>query len=361
MSGPGRAACLAVDLVATPSVSGDEERVARRLETWAREQGIDVVRDETGVRLVVSGATPGGPTLLLASHLDTVPPGDGWTIDPFAGLVEDGVLRGRGAVDAKASVAAMAAAAAAWAARGGPARGRLVVLATFGEETRETSMPRALDRLGAKVDAALIGEPTGLEPCVAQRGLLMLVLRWRGEQVHAGWAADLDASPDNAILVAASELRRLAEFEMPRVHPRLGRIALTPTRIEAGIARNVTPPTCEALLDVRTTPAHSHAEIVEALRVALPRTEVEIVSERLRPVETPPGSLLLEAILRARPESRPFASPTSSDWVWLADVDGVKLGPGDSRLSHTAHEAIPLREIDEAARLYEAVAGEFLA
>ncbi|GAB4224855.1 MAG: M20/M25/M40 family metallo-hydrolase [Acidobacteriota bacterium] len=360
MSTPGPAADLAVELVSTPSVSGEEETVARRLETWARQSGVHATRDETGVRLEVAGGLP-GPTLLLASHLDTVPAGEGWTIDPFAGLVEGGVLRGRGAVDAKASVAAMAAAAAEWTRRGGPARGRLVVLATFGEETRHTSMPRALERLGAPVDAALIGEPTGLEPCVAQRGLLVLTLRWRGAQVHAGWAADLDTAPDNAILVAADQLARLEGFAMPRVHPRLGRVAFTPTRIEAGIARNVTPPVCEALLDVRTTPAHSHGEIVAALRAALPRTEVEVVSDRLRPVETPDGSRLLEAIRRVRPGCRPFASPTSSDWVFLADVDGVKLGPGDSRLSHTPDEAIALDEIDEAARLYAAIAGEYLS
>ncbi|RMF71692.1 MAG: M20/M25/M40 family metallo-hydrolase, partial [Acidobacteria bacterium] len=131
VSTPGPAADLAVELVSTPSVSGEEETVARRLETWARKSGVHATRDETGVRLEVAGGLP-GPTLLLASHLDTVPAGEGWTIDPFAGLVEGGVLRGRGAVDAKASVAAMAAAAAEWTRRGGPARGRLVVLATFG-------------------------------------------------------------------------------------------------------------------------------------------------------------------------------------------------------------------------------------
>ncbi len=352
------AAALLAELVRIPSPSGREEAAARHLEVWAAGRGLAVERDDAAVRIRVPGRAE-GPLLLLATHLDTVPPGEGWTVDPWEGRVEDGRLTARGAVDAKASVAAMAAAAARVAAAGGPPRGELVVLATFSEETRDTTMPAALERLGRTPDAAVVGEPTGLEPAVAQRGLLILEARWRGEQLHAGWAASLPEPPANAITAAARDLAALGELPLDREHPLLGRVAVTPTVLEAGVARNVTPPACTATLDVRTTPAWSHREIVELLREHL-AAEITVLSERLLPAETPPGSALLAALQRLRPHARPFGSPTASDWVWLRRVDALKLGPGDSRQSHRPDETIELAEVERAAELHTALALEYL-
>ena len=93
-------------LVAIPSVSGEEVAIAAFVEETARGWGLDVVRDDTSVRVEVRGPGP-GPTLALVSHLDVVPPGSGWTRDPFTPTVEGDRLYGRGSGDAKASVAAM--------------------------------------------------------------------------------------------------------------------------------------------------------------------------------------------------------------------------------------------------------------
>jgi len=349
---------LLASLVRAPSPSGKEERAAEILATWAAEAGLDPTVDEASVRIEVRGTEP-GPTLLLASHLDTVPPGDGWSRDPFGGEIEDGHLHGRGSVDAKGSVAAMAVAAAVLARGGGPARGRLVVLATYREETLATSMPLALARLGMP-DAAIVGEPTRLEPCVAQRGLVVLRLLWTGTARHAGWAADDPAGTDNAIEKAAIDLAALAGLDFERVHPVLGKIGTTVTRIAGGTANNVVPDRCTAVVDIRTTPAHGVDEIVAGVRARV-HAEVELASARCLPCETPEGSRLLAAIRRARPAAAPFGSPTSSDWVSLREVDAVKLGPGDSRLSHTNRERVPVDEIAGAARLYAAVASEYLA
>ncbi len=359
MSEDRTASALARAFVRTPSISGEEEAVARLAEDWCRAQRLAVTRDDAAVSVLLESGHP-GPSLLLASHFDTVPPGEGWEVDPFAGVVEDGILRGRGAVDAKSALAAMFAAAALLRARGLPRRGRLVVLGTYGEETRDTSMPRALARLPGPPDAAIVGEPTALEPCVAQRGLLVCEARWHGEQMHAGWAAELPEPPASAIAAAARDLARLAELRFERRDPWLGAVVVTPTQVHAGVARNVTPPLCEALLDVRTTPAYEHDQILAALRATLREGEVTVASDRLRPAATPEGSALLAAFERVRPGAKRFGSPTCSDWTFLRGVDGLKLGPGDSRLSHTAHEAIPLDEIDAAAELYAAVAEEYL-
>ena len=341
-----------------PSPSGAEARAARLLADWGIARGLSTLLDDAGVRLEVASGAP-GPTLLLVSHLDTVPPGEGWARDPFGGDVEDGLLHGRGAVDAKASVAAMAVAADRLAASGGPARGRLVVLASYGEESRSATLPEALRRLGP-IDLAVVGEPTSLGPCTAQRGLLVVRLTWRGTPCHAAWAATLAQRPVNPIEVAAVDLAGLARLGLDRTHPTLGLVAVTPTRIEAGDAHNAIPATCHAVLDVRTTPAYETAEIVDAIRRAV-RAEVQVVSDRYPPCETVRGSAVLAAVQRARPGAHPVASPTASDWVFLRDVDTVKLGPGDSRLSHAAAEHVLLQEVDEAAALYAALATDLLA
>ena len=351
-------AALLTQLVRTPSPSGDEAAAAAVLADWAEAHGLKPEVDDSAVRLIVEGDDP-GPTLLMASHLDTVPPGDGWSVPPHAGVVNDGRLMARGAVDAKASVSAMAAAAAELAAAGGPATGRLVVLATFSEETRDTSMPLALERLGRSPDAAIVGEPTSLQPCIAQRGQLLLELHWQGDQVHAGWAAGRQPPPINAINRAAGDLAALTTLAFDRPHPLLGVVAVTPTQLEAGVARNVTPPTCWAMLDIRTTPAYEHDEVVTMIRNQVD-ARVEIYSDRLVPAETPADSLLLSAVMAARPEGVPFASPTCSDWVFLRHLDTVKLGPGCSQRSHTADEWIELDEVEAAAHLYAAVAREYL-
>ena len=110
------------------------------MEAEARRLGLDVVRDETSVRVSV-GDEASGATLALASHLDVVPPGDGWTRDPFVPVIEGGLLYGRGAGDAKASVSAMLYALADLSARGGPVHGRALAIFSFGEETRFATMP----------------------------------------------------------------------------------------------------------------------------------------------------------------------------------------------------------------------------
>src|SRR5262249_19691522 len=154
-------------------------------ETTVRSWGLEVVRDDVAVRVEVGGGS--APTLALVSHLDVVPPGKGWTREPFTPTVEGSRLYGRGSGDAKASVAAMLCAAKDVADGGGPAVGRLLVLLGYGEETKHTTMERAVEAAGP-IAAAVVGEPTNLELAVAQRGLMMVDLLAEGDQRHAGYA-----------------------------------------------------------------------------------------------------------------------------------------------------------------------------
>jgi len=325
------------------------------VEAAARRMGLDVVRDETGVRASV-GDEHSGPTLAFASHLDVVPPGDGWTRDPFDPVIEGGALYGRGSGDAKASVAAMLHALADLAARGGPGKGRALAIFSYGEETRFATMPEAVQRAG-RLDAALVGEPTNLDLAIAQRGLMMVDLVARGLQRHAGYGGD---GAPNAITALAKDLVRLDAIVAERVHPVLGPTIVTPTMLEAGVSRNVMPPVAKAILDVRSTPAWTHDELEAALRERL-SCEVVVTSKRLVPCETPAGSRLLAAAREVAPAATLYGSPTCSDWCFLRQLDAIKVGPGTSRRSHTPDEAVDISEVSAARAFYANVAERYLS
>ena len=343
------------DLVAIPSISGQEGAAAEFVETQGRRLGLDVERDHTSVRVNV-GSEASGATLVLASHLDVVPPGDGWTRDPFVPVIEGGQLYGRGSGDAKASVSAMLLALADVAARGGPKHGRVLGIFSYGEETRNATMPEAVQRAG-RLDAALVGEPTNLQFAIAQRGLMMVDLVARGTQRHAGYAAD--GSP-NAIAALARDLVKLDGIVAERVHAVLGATTVTPTMLNAGVSRNVTPPVATAILDVRSTPAWTHDELEAALRERL-TGEVSVTSKRLVPCETPPNSRLLAAARMVAPAARLYGSPTCSDWCFLRHLDALKVGPGTSQRSHTPDESVDLAEVTAARAFYANVAERYLS
>jgi acetylornithine deacetylase len=343
-------------MVAIPSVSGDEAALASFVEETARDWGLDTLRDDAAVRVELTGRH-GGPTIALVSHLDVVPPGSGWTREPFVPVIEDGRLYGRGSGDAKASVAAMLCAARDLQSKGGVASGRLLLLFGYGEETKNTTMERAVSTSGS-IDAAVVGEPTNLDIAIAQRGLMMVDLLAQGDQRHAAYAT-ADGDFTNAALLVAGDLLELSDLFSSRSHPVLGRTVATPTMLEGGISRNVTPPSARAVLDIRSTPDWTHDEIAEVLRRSL-SSEVVVTSRRLVPCETPAGSRLLPVARGVRPQAAIFGSPTCSDWVFLRHADTIKCGPGTSRRSHTPDEYVDLPEVTEARGFYAQLVRSYL-
>ncbi|HEX5963333.1 MAG TPA: M20/M25/M40 family metallo-hydrolase [Gemmatimonadales bacterium] len=345
------------ELIAIPSVSGQETELAVFIEETVRRWGLEVLRTAHGVQVEVRGWGP-GPTIALASHLDVVPPGAGWTRDPYTPLIEGTRLYGRGSGDAKASVAAMLYAAKDIVDSGGMDAGRLLVILGYGEETKNTTMGAAVEAAG-EIDAAVIGEPTALDFAVAQRGLMMVDLLAQGDQRHAAYASGEDGFT-NAVQVLSRDLLKLDGLFASRTHPVLGRAMATPTMLEAGISRNITPPVARAVLDVRSTPDWTHEELAQELRTAL-TCDVIVTSRRLVPCETPPGSHLLAIASQLRPAATHFGSPTCSDWVFFREIDAIKCGPGTSRRSHTADEYVDIPEVTAARGFYAELVRAYLS
>lgn len=334
------------DLVGIPSLSREEGTIADFIEDYLTAH--DVAVDRFGNNIVFSLGT-GSRTLLLNSHLDVVPPSQDHPFDPFTPTVQGGRIYGRGAVDAKASVSAMISAVLSLKQEGWiPNDGRIVVALTVCEELggNQNGLDSILSRI-PEPDAAIVGEPTMMEPCVAQKGLLILKLVSKGRTAHAA-RSHLGV---NAVELMAEDILRLKGLTFDRVHPYLGETTLTVTTIEGGNARNVVPDLCVSYLDIRSTPSYTHDELASMVRNAV-QADVQVHSKRLIPVETAADEAIVRACLSANPEGRPFGSPTVCDWVFLGGVPAVKMGPGDSSLSHTGDEHIETSELVRGADIY---------
>lgn len=344
---------LLVRLVAIPSPSGEEAALAAFVLAWARSHGIDA--EPRGRNVVARVGRRGGPRLLFNSHLDTVAPVAGWPHDPFSPRVEGDRLSGLGANDAKGCVAAMLCAVASLAPEA--IDGEVVLALTVDEEVGGGEGLQAIVHDLDPFSAAVIGEPTGLDLCCAQKGLLILEVETSGEARHAAHAHRLPGR--NAVVEAARAIGRLDGLRPGRTDPLLGPTTCHVTTIAGGTRRNVIPDRCTFTLDVRTVDADAAEEVVTVVR-EVSGGAVRVVSDRLKPVSTDPCAAIVQAALRVRPGAEVLGSATLSDAVWTRHRPTVKVGPGQSERSHTAGEFVTRDELEAGMGFYRRLATEYL-
>jgi len=337
-------------LVGTPSVSGEEGPLADLVQDLATTQGFEVHRQDHN--LWFSFGKQGGPRLLLNSHLDTVPPCAGWEGDPFTPVWTGQRLQGLGSNDAKGCVAAILLAAVDLAKQ--PLDGEVVVAFSAEEETGGNGIATILDQLGP-LDGAVVGEPTGLRICAAQRGLLILKCTARGQSGHVANAQMLGT--ENAIHKAARDISRVAAMDFP-IHPLLGSQKAQVTQIQGGLRRNQVPDACEFFIDLRTGPEQDHEALAADFQRLL-ESEVAIHSKRYLPKGTDPAHPIVRAALQAAGKMGPVGSGTTSDWAFLGAIPAVKAGPGDTFRSHSPNEYLTLPELEAGAAFYANLATTF--
>jgi acetylornithine deacetylase len=307
-------------------------------------------------RANVMAVLPGeGPTLLLESHMDTVPqPGS-----PIDVRREDGRLIGRGACDTKASGAAMVAALAQLAASSEP-RATVVFGATVDEESGQRGSGALLEHL-PRVDGAVIGEPTCLRPVRVHNGVMRLALTAYGRPAHTSHA---DRGV-NAISAAARAIAALEAEVKPRSHELAGPALLTAAVIRGGTAANVVPERCEVLLDRRLGPAEAPEEALAEIDAVLADCEGDVRREEpflaLRGAETDAG----HPLVRAAEESSGAPAEGAAYCTDAARLNGeggipfVVLGPGDIQQAHTVDEWVALDEVRRAVDVYVRIARTF--
>jgi acetylornithine deacetylase/succinyl-diaminopimelate desuccinylase-like protein len=354
------------ELVAIPSVSGDELACRDALLAWLAAHDIEARAHGRNVLAVIEGDAPpnaprqapseapsaDGRGLLLCSHYDVVPVGPGWTRDPWDAALEAGRVHGRGANDAKSSVAAMVVAAA----RADRSRlaGRLVLAMVCDEETGGEGIEACASDL-PPVSACVVGEPTGLDACPGQRGLLRASITVRGRSCHASrpWEGH------NALEDAARDVLAIQGLRFPDEHPLLGRPTLQATVIAGGTRPNVIPGECTIQVDGRPTPGCDNEAMLALLQAAV-GGEVTVKSERFRPVVTPPDAEIVRLAQAASPTGKVRGFQGVSDLFHLRHLPGVVMGPGTSAASHAPDEWVAVDQVEAAVKAYAALIDGYL-
>ncbi len=333
---------LLKSLIAIPSISREEKAAADFLEQHLIKEGLKPHRYGNNIFVLSDDFDPMRPTLLLNSHIDTVRPNDGWTRNPFTPEEEEDRIYGLGSNDAGASLVSLLAAFIYMNSI--PRSYNMIYLASCEEEVSgKNGIESVLNHL-PPVTVAIVGEPTGMNPAVAEKGLMVLDGEIEGVAGHAARNEGV-----NAIYKAMDVIATLKDMKFPKESPTLGPVKISVTQIEAGTQHNVVPALCKIVVDVRTTDAYSNAQTLDLIRAAVPECRLTPRSTRLNP-----SSISVEHPIVRRLTMMgavPFGSPTLSDQA-LMPWCSVKLGPGDSARSHSADEYIISSEIRDAIAKY---------
>ncbi len=337
-----QAVALLKQLIATPSLSGQEEHTAALIKAYLQEQGVATRRFKNNVWAVNKHFDPQKPTVMLNSHHDTVKPAAGYSRPPFEPQIEQGRLYGLGSNDAGGPLVSLIAAFLYFYDKP-DLPFNILLAATAEEEISGRQGIAALIEELPPVEVAIVGEPTGMQMAIAEKGLLVLDCTVHGRAGHAA-----REEGDNAIYKAMVDIERIRAYRFPKVSPMLGPVKMTVTIIRAGSQHNVVPDTCNYTIDVRTTDAYTNEEIMSELDRML-QAEIKPRSLRLRPSAISQDHPLVMAGKQLGMTS--YGSPTLSDQA-LIDIPSLKLGPGDSARSHTPDEYILLEEIRAGIALY---------
>ncbi|WP_320671361.1 M20 family metallopeptidase [Patulibacter defluvii] len=319
--------------------------------------------------------TGDAPRLVLSAHMDTVPVGDHWTVDPLGGELRDGAIWGRGSCDMKAGLAVAVATLEAFA--DGPAPpGDLVLAATVDEEGPSMRGVHALvaDGLVGGDDQVLALEPTGLRLRIAQVGLRWLELVVHGRMSHAGRAHrdGIDANHLAALIVC--ELKERVGG-LAGEHPLLGPPRCTAGVVHGGVATNVIPGSCRVELDVRVVPPAAPEdatalvrEIADGVIARFPGSRYELrgLGVGRPPVVADDASPIVQGLRAAweevhdgarLPQGGEDGHEAYTDASMIAALTGSRSstvwGPGLPKHAHVADEHVTVEQLETAVRVLE--------
>jgi succinyl-diaminopimelate desuccinylase len=357
---------LASRLIACPSVTPARGEVFDVLEAALRTLGFEVQRFVIGgeVENLFASRGSGHPHFGFAGHLDVVPPGDGWTGNPFVPEIRGGLLYGRGAVDMKGGIAAFVAAASEVTAH----RGTLSLLITGDEEGPALHGTRAImawmAERGIKPDAILIGEPSsearlGDIVKIGRRGTVNMWITVPGLQGHVAYPHRAENPiPGLARIVTALEALRLDDGTDSFQPSNLEVTALsTPTS-----ATNIIPGSARAQLNIRFNNLHRGEDLIELVRrVAAEQAPGATVEAAVsgEAFLTPPGPLYetITAAIREETGMAPGLSTAggTSDGRFLIELCPVVDFGLPNGTMHKLDEAASVEDIRTLARIYARV------
>jgi len=337
-------------LISVPSPSRDEGATASVIYEYLEARGGAPRRIGNNVWALAAGYDPAKPTLMLNSHHDTVRPAPSYTIDPYCAIVADGRIYGLGSNDAGASVVSLIH--TFLSLKDTPLPFNLLLAITAEEEVGgEGGMRLFLPSVAAEgisITCAIVGEPTGMQAAVAERGLLVFDCETSGVSGHAARGEGI-----NAIYRAIADIDALRHARFPAVSEVLGPVGISITQIQAGTQHNVVPDSCRWVVDVRTTDVMTNEQTATFLQGLVSHSRLTPRSTRVRASVISPEHPLTRSAIDAGCGT--FVSPTTSDMSLMHDFPSLKIGPGDSARSHRADEYILISELEQAPSIYRQI------
>lgn len=328
-------------LIATPSVSRSEDEAADVMERTMRGYGLDVTREKNNLWTISRDFDPQKPTVMLNAHIDTVKPVASWTRDPFTPALEGDTLYGLGSNDCGGGLVTLLQVFRYLSQRA--QHYNIIYLASAEEEVSGADGIRRVLPLLPKVDVAVVGEPTGMQPAVSEKGLMVIDAVAKGVSGHAARGEGI-----NAIYEALDDLEWIRGYQFSKVSRLLGPTVMNVTVINAGTQHNVIPDECRFVIDVRTNEHYRNEDVFNILQLHMKS------SIKARSFHLSSSSISMEHPLVRRCMEmgmRPFGSPTLSDQA-LMSFPSFKLGPGESSRSHSADEFIRISELRDAFGKY---------
>lgn len=352
------------EMIAVPSSSFNEDEVCSHISRWMSDRGIE--HERIGNNIVAESIVDSSlPTIMLCAHIDTVSPTEGYTFDPYnpdykvaadtiscirgEALNAEDIAAGLGSNDDGASVVSMLA-----TYRHMYGKANIILALTCEEERSGKGGMTGLwgSRICARkdtqegcaaVDFAIVGEPTGMKAAIAERGLLVIDAVAEGVSGHAARNEGV-----NALYIALEDIARLRVHEFAKVSPRMGKVNLNVTQINAGSAHNVIPDRCSFVIDIRPTEQYTNKEILDELQAICKSklTPRNLLNQSSATFEDSPLQKVAEEL-----GIETFSSPTTSDWMRIS-CDAIKMGPGDSARSHKKDEYVTVEEISNGIKTY---------
>ncbi|MDE6689447.1 MAG: M20/M25/M40 family metallo-hydrolase, partial [Prevotella sp.] len=275
-------------------------------------------------------------------HIDTVKPVKTWTRDPHKPTIENGRLYGIGSNDCGGGLVSLLQVFRMLKNHELPFN--LIYIASAEEEVSgKDGIERVLPLL-PKIDVAIVGEPTGMQPAVAEKGLMVIDGYAKGVSGHAARNEGI-----NAIYKALDDLIWLRDYRFKKESQLLGPTKMTVTQIESGTQHNVIPDSLHFVIDVRTNEYYQNEFLFSFLQKKMKYCELKARSFRLHSSSIPLEHPLVKRCTELG--MTPYGSPTLSDQA-LMSFPSFKLGPGESARSHSADEFIGLNEIEQAINTY---------
>jgi succinyl-diaminopimelate desuccinylase len=365
---------LTRELVRTPSVNppADTRKCAEIILNKFEKEHIDaeIIEGRESACNVVA-RLPGkgkGKVLLLNGHIDVVPPGEDWTVDPFGAEIRDGRIYGRGTSDMKSGVASLMAAMIGLKRSGASFNGEIIFTAICDEETgSEFGTAYLLKKgIGKYAAFAIIAEPTGLRVELGNRGLRWIDVTVRGKASHAG-RPHLGI---NAILYGARVIEAIHSIKFKNRNDAFAvpEPSLSVTMVHGGTKENIIPGRCDLVLDRRMIPGETAENVVKELKETIqPILEMEkdlrielklrpnswdpyLISEKEPIVQALVGSV--KEVTGKEPGIGAKAGCTDGSHLFhLGGVPAALFGPGEAGLSHQADEWVAIDNISIATEV----------